>query len=67
MDRKLKFDKYQKAGVKEYWIIDPDRNQLEANLLVNGKYVTTIYEETTKAPITTLGGFEINLTEVFAL
>jgi len=67
MDRKLKFDKYQKAGVKEYWIIDPDRCLLEANLLINNKYVTTVYTETENAPITTLNNFEINLTEVFAM
>jgi len=67
MDRKLKFDKYQKAGVKEYWIIDPDRCLLEANLLINNKYVTTVYNETENTPITTLNNFEINLTEVFAM
>jgi Uma2 family endonuclease len=66
MDRKLKFDKYLKAGVKEYWIVDPERNLLEANLLVNDKYITTIYNETDKAPVTTLDGFEIDLAEVFA-
>jgi Uma2 family endonuclease len=66
MDRKLKFDKFQKAGVKEYWIVDPERNLLEANLLVNGKYMTTIYNEKDKAPVTTLDGFEIDLADVFA-
>ncbi|MCL2663152.1 MAG: Uma2 family endonuclease [Oscillospiraceae bacterium] len=66
MDRKLKFDKYQKAGVKEYWIIDPERNLLEVNLLVDGKYITTIYNETAQAPVSTLDGFEIDLAEVFA-
>jgi len=66
MDRKLKFDKYLKAGVKEYWIVDPEHNRLEANLLVNGKYVTTIYNESDKAPVTALDGFEIDLADVFA-
>jgi len=66
MDRKLKFDKYQRAGVREYWIVDPDRNMLEVNLLVNDKYMTTIYNETDKAPVSILDGFEIDLAEVFA-
>ena len=66
MDRKLKFDKYQKAGVKEYWIVDPERNLLEVNLLVNDKYMTTIYEETDTAPVHILDGFKINLADVFA-
>jgi len=66
MDRKLKFDKYQRAGVKEYWIVDPDRNLLEVNLLVNDKYMTSIYNETDKAPVSILDGVEIVLAEVFA-
>jgi len=66
MDRKLKFDKYQKAGVKEYWIVDPERNLLEVNLLVNDNYMTKIYNETDKAPVNTLDGFEIDLADVFA-
>ena len=66
MDKKLKFGKYQKAGVKEYWIIDPDLNLLEANRLENNKYTTKIYDETEKAPVNILDGFEIDLTEVFA-
>ena len=66
MDRKLKFDKYQKAGVKEYWIVDPERNRLEANLLFNDKYMTKIYNETDKVSVSILDGFEIDLAEVFA-
>ena len=66
MDRKLKFDKYLKAGVKEYWIVDPEHNRVEVNLLVNENYMTKIYNETEKAPVTTLDGFEIDLAGVFA-
>ena len=65
MDKKLKFGKYQKSGVKEYWIIDPIHNLLEANVLVNNKYTTTIYDETEKAPVQILDGFEIDLADVF--
>ena len=66
MDRKLKFDKYQKAGVREYWIADPERNLLEVNFLVNDKYMTTIYNETDKVPVSIFDDFEIDLAEVFA-
>ena len=65
MDRKLKFDKYQQAGVKEYWIVNPERSMLEVNLLVNDKYMTTIYDETDTAPVHILDGFEINLADIF--
>ena len=66
MDKKLKFQKYQKAGVREYWIVDPERNLIEANVLHKDKYVLTIYDENDTAPVHILDGFEINLAEVFA-
>jgi Uma2 family endonuclease len=38
-DRKSKFETYQKFGVKEYWIIDPEVELLEQFVLVDGQYV----------------------------
>jgi Uma2 family endonuclease len=38
-DRREKFFEYQKAGVREYWILDPMSEQLEAYALKRGKYV----------------------------
>ncbi|PQJ10352.1 hypothetical protein CJD36_010265 [Flavipsychrobacter stenotrophus] len=35
-----KFDLYEEAGVKEYWIVSPQDNTFLVNTLVNGKYVT---------------------------
>ena len=66
MDKKLKFQKYQKAGVKEYWIVDPVHNLIEANILNNNLYTTAIYTENEKAPVQVLEGFELDLSEVFA-
>jgi len=66
MDKQLKYDKYQKAGVKEYWIVDPKQNLLEANRLSGDSYTTTIYTETDTAPVHILDGFEINLVDVYA-
>ncbi len=37
-DRALKKDIYEKFGVKEYWIIDPKAESIEAYILRNGKY-----------------------------
>lgn len=37
-DRKIKFNLYQKYGVKEYWIIDPVNKVLEQYVLIDGKY-----------------------------
>ncbi len=37
-DLLIKFDLYEKIGVKEYWIIDPISQSIEQYILVNGKY-----------------------------
>jgi Uma2 family endonuclease len=38
-DRRKKFLEYQKAGVREYWIIDPLSHQVELYSLSRGTYV----------------------------
>jgi Uma2 family endonuclease len=65
-DRTVKFQAYQKAGVREYWVVDPDNKSVEAHVLKNGRYFSTDYIETADAPITALPGLIIHLSDVFA-
>ena len=65
-DRFYKYRKYQTAGVKEYWIVDPDQKYVQACILENSRYVVSMYDHTEKAPITVLDGCEIDLPAVFA-
>ena len=37
-DRGHKKDVYEKAGVREYWIVEPDSKAIEVYLLKNGKF-----------------------------
>ena len=37
-DRALKRGMYEKAGIPEYWIVDPFENQLDQLILENGAY-----------------------------
>ena len=64
-DRIVKFRLYQQAGVPEYWIVDPDAGLLQACVLVNGEYVTRMYDENDVVPVHVLEGCEINLGDVF--
>lgn len=55
-DRRDKFDEYQKAGIREYWIIDPAGHHIEAYALVNNRF-QRIEEVDGKLASTVLPGF----------
>ena len=65
-DRIYKLRKYQKAGVREYWIVDSEEKSVQAFILDNGNYVTKVFDETEKAPVSVLKGCVIDLRTVFA-
>jgi Uma2 family endonuclease len=62
-DRILKFNKYREAGVREYWIVDPEERAIFAYILKNGEYTAAVYEGT--APAAVLPGCEIDLGSIF--
>jgi Uma2 family endonuclease len=65
-DRFIKFQKYQQAGVREYWIVDPGDKTVWVNILDNGRYYGAVYADTDLAPVHVLQGCSINLADVFA-
>jgi len=64
-DRIRKFRKYEHAGVREYWIVDPRDYTAEINILENGKYKTEKYGENDVIKSTVLNGFEIVVLDIF--
>ncbi|MDX2245605.1 MAG: Uma2 family endonuclease [Bacteroidia bacterium] len=64
-----KFDLYQHAGVKEYWVVHPEEGTLIAwTLNESGLYQPLRPQPFTapeKVPVATLPGFEVDLEEVF--
>jgi Uma2 family endonuclease len=44
-DRREKFNEYEKAGVREYWIIDQAAEQVEVYSLKRGKYTEVAQEK----------------------
>ncbi|HIJ80509.1 MAG TPA: Uma2 family endonuclease [Desulfuromonadales bacterium] len=67
MDMTVKFELYQRHGVKEYWIIHPnDQTVLVFKRLETGLYgVPDRYCADDTIPVTLLGDLQLDLTKVF--
>jgi Uma2 family endonuclease len=66
-DLNEKFHLYEAAGVREYWIVYPEKEMLKVFILQeNGKYNEgTVYVKTGKAPVHIFEGLYIDLEELF--
>ena len=69
MDRdiQLKFDLYQRHGVREYWLVFPDAQAVVAyQLNENGRYqLTAEYAEPGPMPVATLPGLAVEWADIF--
>jgi Uma2 family endonuclease len=66
-DRVEKFVEYARAGISEYWIVDPDAQTIEVFVLQDGAYTLLIKAGPgEKARSQLLNGFEVSTDEVFA-
>jgi Uma2 family endonuclease len=66
-DRRDKYRIYAQAGVREYWIVDPDRKIVEVFVLRRGAYeVLGRFESGEIATSEVLKGFEAAVDEVFS-
>ena len=64
MDRLVKYDLYQRAGVREYWIVDPDTRAVQVHTLEEGLYhAAQVFTGT--VPVGVLEDCVIDLKEVF--
>lgn len=57
-DRTLKLRKYREAGVREYWIVDPDREEVEVYLFQDPELITLprVYRFQDIIPVGIYGG-----------
>jgi Uma2 family endonuclease len=67
---RTKFDLYEEAGVKEYWVVYPKAGVTVFLLQENGKYdngttYDVVYTPDAKIPVHTIDGLEISLKELF--
>ena len=66
-DMLLKFNKYLKAGVREYWIVDPETKMVRVCVLNGEKYDIDDYfcADTDEVAVRILTGCMINLKKIF--
>jgi Uma2 family endonuclease len=66
-DRGLKLKKYVNAGVREYWIVDPENKIVQVYTAQSDNRSSLLfYDETDVAPINIFDDFKIDLAELFA-
>lgn len=67
-DKVLKFNKYEKFGVKEYWIVEPEGKFISVfTLQQDSRYGRPeIYTEADKVKVSVLENLEVDLTLVFS-
>jgi Uma2 family endonuclease len=56
---------YAKAGVSEYWIIDPEKQIIHALELVDGEYMVTDYSGEDEVPLASIPGCVVDFKKVF--
>lgn len=66
-DRLVKYQLYEAAGVREYWVVSPHERLVQVSLLRDGSYAnaTRPYGEAEAVPVTVLEGCAVELAEVF--
>ena len=65
-DRLVKLGLYQRAGVQEYWIVDPDSSTVQVFLQRDGSLqLHEVYDQGGVAKVNVLDGCFIELSKVF--
>jgi Uma2 family endonuclease len=66
-DLEIKRDEYARAGIAEYWIVDPQEQTITVLTLDAGRYREHgAFRPSQKATSVLLAGFEVNVHDVFA-
>ncbi|WP_194241272.1 Uma2 family endonuclease [Bacillus fonticola] len=67
LDRWQKYQLYEKAGVKEYWLVDPVNESVEVHLLCEGYYTFQgVFTKEDTISVQVLTGMELALHQIFA-
>jgi len=62
----LKFQYYLEAGVREYWVIEPEEKKVQVHVYENGRYISAVYKDSARISVAILPGLEIALDDIWA-
>jgi len=66
LDRWKKYHLYEKAGVKEYWLVDPVNESVEVHLLLNDQFkLQGVFTKDDGLYVHTLTDLKIDLKQIF--
>ncbi|PSB11372.1 hypothetical protein C7B76_23335 [filamentous cyanobacterium CCP2] len=65
-DYRFKRTEYAACGIAEYWIIDPEVQQVTVCLCVNGQYEDTVYQGDTPIASTVIPDFALSAAQILA-
>ncbi|HIK53779.1 MAG TPA: Uma2 family endonuclease [Synechococcales cyanobacterium M55_K2018_004] len=65
-DYRFKHTEYAARGINEYWIIDPELQQVTVCLWVNGQYEDTVYQGDTPIQSTVVPDFKLSAAQILA-
>jgi len=66
-DMLTKFNLYQKAGVNEYWMIDPEEKLITALEFSGGKYIHHSFSGEDEVPLFSVPGCVVDFKKVFEI
>jgi Uma2 family endonuclease len=64
-DRGVKFQDYEAHGVREYWLVNPERRELEQYVLERGRYALRMKSRTGEVASVAIDGFRAPLPAFF--
>jgi Uma2 family endonuclease len=56
-----KFESYLNAGVREYWVLEPEMKIVHVHVLQDGHYISSSYKKDAVIPVSILPSFSIDL------
>jgi len=66
LDRRKKYQLYEKAGVKEYWIVDPVNESVEIHFLIGNQYkFQGVFTKGDNISVNVLTGLKLDLNQIF--